>query len=231
MKKISVIILALSAFALSCTTPYYPEYHRLVSLGAYTGGDVVIEREAGEFSFPVISNVEYEARIISGETWLSFADADGLSVHKSGNTTLYFKHNKVSEGPRVARVVLSADNRRDTVKIKQKGNYDEFLEMHPNDKANYLTLKDGTRMSIPEEGGEFKIRLEYSCRDTDIKFWVSHPEIVTSCKVENKVFSFIVMPNKANQPNIIDVKLSFINGWDEEVALPFSIRHEWVFKE
>ena len=229
MKKILVIILAFSAFAISCTTPYYPEYVRLVSLGAYTG-DVILEREAGESSFAVASNVEYEARIISGETWLSFADAEGMSVRKSGNSTIFLKYKKVAEGPRLARIVLSADNRHDTVKIKQKGNYDEFLEMHPADKAKYLTLKDGTRMSVPEEGGKFEIRLECSCLDTDIKFSVSHPEIVTSCKVENKVFSFEVLPNKANQPNIIDVKLSFINGWDEEVALPFSIRHEWVLK-
>ncbi len=229
MKKILVIILVLSAFAMSCTTPYYPEYRRLVSLGAYTG-DVIVEREAGETSFPVASNVDYEARIISGETWLSFADAEGLSVNKSGNSTVFLKYNKVSQGPRVARIVLSAENRHDTVKIKQKGNYDEFLEMHPADKAKYLTLKDGTRMSVAEEGGKFEIRLEYSCRDTDIKVWVSHPEVITACNIENRVFSFEVLPNKTMQPNIMDVKLSFINGWEEEVELTFSIRHEYVTK-
>ena len=47
MKRIFVIILAVSAFLASCSSPYYPEYVRVVSLGANTSS-LMCENTEGE---------------------------------------------------------------------------------------------------------------------------------------------------------------------------------------
>ena len=75
MKKIFGIVVAVSAFLASCSSPYYPEYVPVVSLGANTSA-LVCENVEGSSSLNVISNMEYTATIISGTEWLSFADTD-----------------------------------------------------------------------------------------------------------------------------------------------------------
>ena len=127
MKKIFVIILAVSAFMASCSSPYYPEYVRVVSLGANTSS-LMCENTEGEVELSVLSNVEYTATLISGSEWLSFKDTEGVTRIGNGNSIIEFVHKQNNNGKRVARLVLSADARRDTVKIKQYGRFEDFLE-------------------------------------------------------------------------------------------------------
>lgn len=226
MKKIFGIVVAVSAFLASCSSPYYPEYVPVVSLGANTSA-LVCEVEEGSASLNVISNVEYTASIISGSEWLSFADTESSVRTGNGNTVLVFNHRKNNDDKRVAYLVLAAETRRDTVKIKQKSFFEDYLDINPEDRAAELTLEDGTRMPLPEAGGEFDLRLNTSCMDHEIKFWTDRPDAIVDMKVENGVFSFRAMENVDSQPRIIVVRLYYIDGWDDERTMEFTIKQQF----
>lgn len=226
MKKIFGIIVAVSAFMASCSSPYYPEYVPIVSLGASTSA-LVCENTDSSCSLNVISNVEYTATIISGDEWLSFADTNSLTRTGNGNTVLVFNHRANNHVKRVARLVLAAETRRDTIKIKQKGQFEDYLDIHPEDKAQYLTLENGTRLSVPEEGGSYSLRLRTSCLDQELSFWCDRPEAITDVKFENKILSFNVTKNEDGQPRIIMIDVSYIDGWDDKRTYSFSIKQQF----
>lgn len=226
MKKIFGFVVAVSAFLASCTSPYYPEYVPVVSLGANTSA-LVCESEEGTASLNVISNVEYTATIISGNEWLSFADVNGDTYTGSGNTVLVFNHRANNHDKRVARMVLAAETRRDTVKIKQKGYFEDYLSIHPEDVEAQMPLENGTRMLLPEKGGEYKLRLRTSCLDHQISFYTDRPDAIVDFKVSNGVFTFRVKENVDAQPRIMVVELSYFDGWDDKRTCSFSIKQQF----
>lgn len=226
MRKIFGFVVAVSAFLASCSSPYYPEYVPVVSLGASTS-NLVCENTESSCSLNIISNVEYTATIISGDEWLSFADTKSLTRKGYGNTVLVFNHRANNHDKRVARLVIAAETRRDTIKIKQKGCFEDYLSIHPEDVTEFLTLENGTRMSIPEIGGEYSLRLRTSCLDQELTCWCDRTDTVTDFKVENSVLSFRVKENLDGQPRIIHVELSYINGWDDKCTYSFSIKQQF----
>ena len=116
MKKIFGFILAATAFLASCSSPYYPEYHRVVALGAETS-NLVCENTEDFCRLSIIANVEYDATIISGSEWLSFADTEGVVRTGKGNEIIEFKHMQNNNDKRVARLVLAVDSRRDSPRL------------------------------------------------------------------------------------------------------------------
>ena len=124
MKKIFGIIIAVSAIMASCSSPYYPEYVPVISLGANTSKHIC-DKEEGESSINIISNVEYTATIISGYEWLSFVDSDTNVYTGRNNTVLGFYRRANNNDKRVARVVLESGSRRDTVKVMQYGAFED----------------------------------------------------------------------------------------------------------
>ena len=221
MKKIFLTILAVVAFA-SCTSPYYPEYRPVVALGAETSS-LVVENTEDVCRLAVISNIEYEATIISGSEWLSFVDTEGVVRPGKGNEALHFKHKQNNNDKRVARLVLSSHSRRDTIKIKQKGRFEDFIAIHDDDKELF-GLENGTRMEIPWEGGEFSFRLRTSCMDHELSAWSSDKTIVNGFKFENGLCTFFVAANDELQPRIVTFRISYVDGWDDVRTLELSIR-------
>ena len=226
MKKIFGIVVAVSAFLASCSSPYYPEYVPVVALGANTSA-LVCESEEGTASLNVISNVEYTATIISGDEWLSFADTESLTRVGNGNSVLVFNHRANNHDKRVARLVLAAESRRDTIRIKQKGCFEDYLTIHPEDKELYMTLESGTRMSVPEAGGVYELRLRTSCLDHQIMCSTDRTDAVVDFKVENGVLSFRVKENVDSQPRILTVNVSYVDGWDDVKTYSFTIKQQF----
>lgn len=226
MRKIFGFIVVATAFLASCSSPYYPEYVPIVSLGA-SASNLVCENTESTCSLNVISNVEYTATIISGSEWLRFADTNALSRTGNGNGVLVFNHRANNHVKRVARLVLAAENRTDTIKIKQKGQVDDFLRVNEEDVAEYFTLDNGTRMSVPELGGEYAIRLETSCNDYEISCWCDNTSAVVDFEVINSVLYFRVKENLDGQPRILHVELSYIDGWDDKCTYKFSIKQNF----
>ena len=224
MKKIFVAILAVAALA-SCSSPYYPEYRPIVSLGAETS-NLVVENTEDIRRLAIISNVEYNATIISGSEWLSFADTEGTVRIGSGNEAVEFKHLANLNEKRVARLVLSADTRRDTIKIKQKGRTEDFIEIHDSDKELF-SMENGTRMPIGWEGGEVSFRLRTSCMDHQLSAWSADETIVNGFKFENGLCTFFVSANDELQPRIVLFQISYIDGWGDKRVLELSIRQAY----
>ena len=224
MKKIFVTILTVAALA-SCSSPYYPEYRPLVALGAETS-NLVCENTEDYCKLAVIANVEYDATIISGSEWLSFADTEGLVRPGKGNEAIEFKHLQNNNDKRVARLVLSADTRRDTIKIKQKGRFEDYLTIHDDDKGLF-EMENGTRIPIAWEGGEISFRLRTSCMDHELSGWSSDDTVLNGFKFENGLCSFFVAANDEQQPRIITFRISYVDGWEDTRTLELSIRQQY----
>ncbi|MBO5961723.1 MAG: lipoprotein [Alistipes sp.] len=221
MKKIFVTILAVAALA-SCSSPYYPEYRPVVSLGAETSS-LVCENTEDFCRLAVIANIEYEATIISGSEWLSFADTEGTVRPGKGNEAIEFKHLQNNNDKRVARLVLSSYSRRDTIKIKQKGRFEDYLAIHDDDKEHF-SMDNGTRMPVEWEGGEISFRLRTSCLDHELSGWSSDKTILNGFKFQNGVCSFFVAANDEQQPRIVTFRISYVDGWEDEKFMELTIR-------
>lgn len=224
MKKIFVIILAVAALA-SCSSPYYPEYRPVVALGAETS-NLVCENTEDYCKLAIIANVEYDATIISGSEWLSFVDTKGTVRRGKGNEAVEFKHLQNNNDKRVARLVLSADNRRDTIKIKQKGRFEDYLAIHDEDKELF-SMESGTRIPVAWEGGEISFRLRTSCMDHELSGWSSDKTILNGFKFQNGVCSFFVAANDEQQPRIVTFNISYVDGWEDVQTLSLSIRQQY----
>lgn len=227
MKKIFVTILALAALFVSCSSPYYPEYVPVVSLGAHTD-NLVCESDENQCSLNVISNVEYEATIVSGMEWLSFADTKSLSRKGSGNGVLVFKHLANNNDKRVAILTLQSGSRLQTVKIKQKGYFEDFLRLDVTDEVykKLFTLNDNTRMLADNLARDYALRLDTSCQDHEISFATDYPKAIVDFKVENGYFYFHINDNDENQPRIMEVTLSYVDGWKDVKTFTFTIKQE-----
>ena len=225
MKKIFGIILGVSAFLASCSSPYYPEYRPVVALGAETS-NLVCENTEDYCKLSVISNVEYKAELISGYEWLSFADVNGTVRMGKGNEALEFKHMQNNNDKRVARLVLSCGERRDTIKIKQKGRFEDYLAIHDEDKELF-SMENGTRIPVAWEGGEISFRLRTTCLDHQLSGWSSDKTIVNGFKFENGVCSFFVAANDELQPRIVTINISYVDGWEDTKTLALSIRQNY----
>lgn len=225
MKKIFVVILSVSACLASCTSPYYPEYRPIVALGAETS-NLVVENTEDVCKLAIISNVEYNATIISGSEWLSFADTEGTVRTGYGNEAVMFKHMQNNNEKRVARLVLASGARRDTIRIKQKGRFEDYIELHEEALLQF-TMEDGTRLPVKWEGGEQSFRLRTSCQDHELFAWSADETVVNSFKFENGVCTFNVTENDVLQPRIVLFQIYYIDGWGDKQVLELSIRQEY----
>ena len=221
MRKISLLIAAVSALMISCSSPYYPEYVPVISLGASTN-NLICESEEGIASLSILSNTDYTATLVSGNDWLRFADEESFVRNGHGNDVLEFVINANNHDKRVAELVLAVGDYKKSIKIKQKGFFEDYLDIHPEDKANILTLMDNTRMSISVVGGDFSLRLRTSCLDHQIKLSADHDTAITSSKVENKTLHFSVSENDEGQPRVVNVTLSYVDGWGDTQSIKFS---------
>ena len=221
MRKISLLIAAVSALMISCSSPYYPEYVPVISLGASTN-NLICEKEEGIASLSVLSNTDYTATLVSGNDWVRFAEEDPAVRNGHGNDVLEFVINANNHDKRVAELVLAVGDYKKSIKIKQKGCFDDYLDIHPDDKANKLTLMNNTRMQVSVKGGDFKLRLYTSCLDQQLKVSVDHDTAVSSSSIENKTLHFTISENEEGQPRIVNITLSYVDGWGDTQSLTFS---------
>lgn len=227
MKKILVI--AFSALLTACFSPYYPEYREVISLGATTK-DVTCENTEGEFYIKIISNVAFTATLESGTDWVRFADYDATTIETRGHQQLYFEHSANNHDKRVAVLSLTSGDLRREVIIKQKGHFEDYLEIHPEDKAANFTNNYG-QMPIRYEGAEVSLRLKTSCLDHEITCTVDHDTALSNVKIENSVLSFVVNENEEGAPRVISMHLSYVDGWNEVRKLDFALKQDYKMVE
>lgn len=222
MRKISFLIAAVSAFMISCSSPYYPEYVPVVSLGASTN-NLICESEESVVSLNVLSNTDYTATLESGHEWIRFADEESFVRHGNGNEAINFVLTANNHDKRATKLVLAVGDYRREIMIKQKGAFEDYLDIHPEDVEKYLTAAENTRMYASVVGGEYMFRLRTSCLDHQITCTCEHKSAISSWKVDNKHFYFTIAENDEGQPRIFNVFLNYVDGWGDTQTLTFSI--------
>lgn len=220
MKKI--LFFLISAFAVSCTSPYYPEYVPVVSLGTTTDA-LICENGEGTARLSILSNVPYTATLRTGSDWLSFSDTDEPFRSGTGSEVVEFVHRANNHDKRVAELVLTAEGVERVVKIKQKGCFDDFIEFAPDTKE-ILTEEDNTRMLCTKEQRDVELRLRTSCLDHEISCRCDYANAISSFEIKNSVLRFTLNENNEGQPRIIDVTISYVDGWGDTQSLHFSIK-------
>lgn len=222
MKKLFAIsILIAASFCTSCIDGYVYDdarYETEVVLGA-TEKVLFAESTDGQCSLNVITNCDYEARIISGEKWASFSDSDQLATPRAAyEKVLSFNYDANTAGPRVAKVVLSAEGRRDTIAIKQYGLYEESV-----------TVVGDTTIAAPVNGGHFTRRIEFmGLLEKDIKISCAQTDIVSNIILDdNKVLSFDVLKNETQNPRTAKVEIAYVNGWGEKKSAVVTVNQTW----
>ena len=119
MRKISLLMAAISALMISCSAPYYPEYVPVISLGASTN-NLICEKEEGIASLSVLSNTDYTATLVSGNDWVRFAEEDPAVRNGHGNDVLEFVINANNHDKRVAELVLAVGDTRRVSRLSRR---------------------------------------------------------------------------------------------------------------
>ena len=221
MKKLFAISILVAALCTSCIDGYVHDdahYVPEVILGAREKSQIV-EAADGVCSFNVITNCDYEARIVSGEKWASFSDTkETVTARSAYETVISFDYNANTAGPRVAKVVLSAEGRRDTIAIKQKGLYEENV-----------TVVGESTISAPVEGGHYTLRVEFTgLLEKDIKISCIQADVVSNILLDdNKVLSFDVLKNETQNPRTAKIEISYLTGWDEKKSTVVTVNQTW----
>lgn len=220
MKKILSIMFIAAACCTSCIEGYVhddADYVDLIALGAVEK-EMICEVGAGNCAFNVLTNCDYNATIISGQNWASFADTDQFDTQRTVNDkVLVFDYKANNAGPRVAKVVLAAGTRRDTIAIKQKGLYEESV------------LVETSTINAPVEGGHYEVRTEiYGLLERDLKISTINTDIVTNISIDdNKVLLFDVLSNDTQNPRKAEIVVSFVNGWGENKKTVITVNQTW----
>lgn len=229
MKKISLLLIVVSALLISCSSPYYPEYLPVVSMGT-NPSSLTCKQGEGTVSLNIISNVEYTATITEGTDWLQIEGSDSHTFTGSGTRTLVLEHYANNGGKRVAYLVLHAEDYDLTVPIKQESNYADFLEILQEDKDTMFSKDAAGQASRIEVIGyttQLELRLRTSCLDSELVCESSHPTAISDMRVENKRLLLTVNENNEGQPRNITINVSYTNGWDEINSISFVIRQDY----
>lgn len=222
MKKLFAIsVFVAAALCTSCIDGYvYDDAHYVdeIALGAVEKS-IECPSTDGTCSFNIVTNCDYEARIISGDKWASFSDTDQLSTARgSYEKVLSFNYDANMAGPRVAHIVLSAKERRDTIAIKQHGLYEEAV-----------TLVGESTIAAPVKGGHFELRIEFTgLLEKDITISTLQTDIISNINLDdNKVLSFDVLANNTQNPRTAKIEISYVNGWKEKSTTIITVNQTW----
>jgi hypothetical protein len=221
MKNIFIFLVATLLLCVSCKEGFIyddGDHVNLVSLGAMEKS-LECEPSAGTCSFNVLTNCDYEAQIIKGEEWISFYNGGGTILPLTANDkVLNINYQANSAGPRIARVVLVADTRRDTIAIKQRGLYDERV-----------WVEGDTKLDVPVSGGSYDVQIGYSnILRKDLQIYTLQEEFVTNIALdEYNVLHFEVFPNGTQNPRAAEVVLKYVNGWEQTITQSIHITQNW----
>ena len=213
MKNIITISFVVLLAATSCKFQD-PAFIDVVEMGAAEKSQIV-PRYGGDCTFDVYSTVPYDATIISGNNWLSFAQSEASQTHHEGSGVLHFHYRDNNEGKRVAYVVLSAEYRRDTIAIKQNGPYTEFLEV------------ETSAVKAPVTGLEYSLPIETNLLNDAISVYTDNASMVTNLRIYSNVLHFTVTNNTTRNPRSAFVYVSYVDGWDEEQRAVISVTQAW----
>ncbi len=216
------LLLAMTAtFAVSCVIDE-SDYTSDVDLGANITDKIIsVTAEAGTQEVEVFSNKTYKVEVVKGADWVSLkkvASSEAASVLTlSGDSKFVVDYDRNARFRRMAEIVLSAETRLDTVRIKQTGPVEATIELPDN------------RMFVEKEGGEVRTRfiskidfedinIEVEYADPNQTGWLSEFERV------NNYLAFRISENLSEAPSRkAEVTFSYVDDWGEKVSDKMSV--------
>lgn len=190
MRKISMILAAALCLA-GCNKN---EMKSVTVLGGKPKIVVLPGADAGKGFFDVITNVNYTAQVVKGGQWLKLTGSDEVVV-----TFDYYANNGFA---RESRVVLSHQERTDTISIRQAGRYEPFVN---------LSL---TEAVVGCEGGKGSVQVSTNVPDACLMLVVSDPQVKTAILHDNTL-SYEVKPTTRKDTKRYSIAVRFINDWGE----------------
>lgn len=200
-------------------------------LGAYIDGDtdnsniLSVNYEGGVTKFGVYASQPYVAEVITGSDWVTIGtsqkDVKSSRLSLNGDGTIFTSVDRNDGMRRMALITLSAENRVDTVFVKQKGHRSEEIEL-------------STRaMNVAYQGGQFSLLLKSSIEFEHLTIDVYAKDIfdkvdwISNISCVNNVLKFDVQPNPDMQnKRKATVRFSYVDGWGETIKAEFSVTQE-----
>jgi len=199
MKKLILISVATLLAISACQKT---ELIEIVKLGAVEK-TLYLPLEPGADTIDVLTFANYSVETYSGGEWLTMRN-DGLQP--STRNKLPFRFAANNGYCRMAKVVLSQAERRDTVYLKQEGPLKESVSLSEH------------ALNVPAEGGTFEIKSEIYLPSNDLHIFVSSEKAITSVVFEQGFLKVKFAPSTHKDSRIYTVRLYYINGWEEEVS-------------
>ena len=200
-------------------------------LGAYIEGDtdntnvLSVEYAGGKSKFGVYASQPYVAEVIKGSDWVrigaSEKDINSSVLSLNGDGTIFTSVDRNDGLRRMALITLSAENRVDTVFVKQKGHRSGEIEF------------SSRAMNVGYQGGQFSVLLKSS-----IEFELLGKEVygkdifdkvdwISNITCVNNVMKFDVQPNPdAQNKRKATIRFSYTDGWGEVVMAELSVTQD-----
>ena len=215
-RLLSIAIIASAALLASCEIDegdkvYTPE------LGAVDEDNIfTVNYQGGNQVIDVYASQPYTVEVIKGKDWIRLgteeSDLRHLTLALDGDGSFIAAYHRNEGTRRMGIITLSAENRIDSVFIKQTGRTDSNLEV-----ANRSMLVDyqggqcSTLLKSSVSFDDLKIDIDYGAEATSN--WISNIECV------NNTLNFDVDPNpNAKSVRKATIKFSYTDDWNETIS-------------
>ena len=110
----------------------------------------------------------------------------------------------------MAKIVLEAPGRTDTVCVRQSGVYESFVRL----------MKE--TVTAVKEGGEYSVVIESSGISESLRV-EALDENLSDVVIEDKVLSFTVAPNTMIDKRKMTIEVYYLDGWEERISSTLTI--------
>jgi hypothetical protein len=216
-KFLIIVALVATATFVACESGYDKIYSP--ELGAVDEDNIfTVTHESGSQQIDVYASQPYVAKVIKGQDWVRLGtdplDLNYPSLSLNGDGSFLAAYDRNEGIRRMAVITLEAENRIDSVYIKQEGRITSTLEI-----ANRSMLVD-------YYGGQcstiIKSSISYDNIEVDVNYLTgdSGEEWISNIQCVNNMLKFDVNPNpNAKTTRKADIVFSYTDDWEERSLL------------
>ena len=188
-----VIMLLVSFFALSCTDKL--AQLEVVEFGAALVDEdcMPLEYKAGRFAIKVVSDGDFIAEIVEGESWLHFEGGESTYSGSSADMTIYVFYDVNRTVLRSGKIALTRKHRKVEIDVTQLGILSEDFSI---DQQNLWIGAEGGFLSskVLTLSGADDVSIQTEYVEEGLDQWISQ------ARMENNYLKFNVAENMSPEP-------------------------------
>ena len=223
-KFLIIVALVATATFVACESGYDKIYSP--ELGAVDEDNIfTVTHESGSQQIDVYASQPYVAKVIKGQDWVRLGtdplDLNYPSLSLNGDGSFLAAYDRNEGIRRMAVITLEAENRIDSVYIKQEGRITSTLEI-----ANRSMLVD-------YYGGQcstiIKSSISYDNIEVDVNYLTgdSGEEWISNIQCVNNMLKFDVNPNpNAKTTRKADIVFSYTDDWEEKISATLTVTQD-----